>query len=95
MLAKKIGEEDDSSPLSALQVTVMLPAEILVIVTVVSVDLSDELQDFAQRKELVISSEREYTDTVVYSEELPNFIFEEYKKLYPLYKFLLRGSLNE
>ncbi|HAG04366.1 MAG TPA: hypothetical protein DCG28_02895 [Lachnospiraceae bacterium] len=58
-------------------------------------DLSEELQDFAQRKELVISSEREYTDTVVYSPELPNFIFEEYKKLYPLYKFLLRGSLNE
>ena len=54
-------------------------------------EAGDELNFWLQRKELTFMHYEPYTNNIVYGEDLPEFLVNEFKKLYPLYKFLDEG----
>jgi uncharacterized protein (TIGR02453 family) len=56
-------------------------------------DVSDKLKTWTQMKYIDFIRYEDYTNMTVYSDELPKLVFNGFKKLYPMYKFL--DEVNE
>ena len=51
-------------------------------------DLSDKINNWANRKEIELVHCEDYSNLDFYSDELVNIIYKGFKELYPLYEYL-------